>query len=59
MRIADVDPGSVVNIATETATARSEAGQNWNVRRDNQNRGDLGIGIGGRRQIIGPRPPPP
>lgn len=39
-------------------------GQSWDVNQygyvggDSQNRGAQGIGFGGRRQIIGPRPPP-
>lgn len=39
-------------------------GQTWNVNQygfvggDNQNRVGTGIGFGGRRQIIGPRPAP-
>ena len=39
-------------------------GQSWDVNQygytggDSQNRGGGGIGFGGRRQIIGPRPPP-
>jgi hypothetical protein len=41
-----------------------EAGQSWDVNQygytggDSQNRVGTGIGLGGRRQIIGPRPPP-
>jgi hypothetical protein len=43
----------------------SGPGQSWDVHQygymggDNQNRGGMGLGVGGaRRQIIGPRPPP-
>lgn len=43
----------------------SGPGQSWDVHQygymggDNQNRGGVGLGVGGaRRQIIGPRPPP-
>lgn len=42
----------------------SGAGQSWDVHQygytggDNQNRVGSGIGFGGRRQILGPRPPP-
>lgn len=46
-------------------THGSGPGQSWDVHQygymggDNQNRGGVGLGVGGaRRQIIGPRPPP-
>jgi hypothetical protein len=46
-------------------THGSGPGQSWDVHQygymggDNQNRGGMGLGVGGaRRQIIGPRPPP-
>lgn len=46
-------------------TQGSGPGQSWDVHQygymggDNQNRGGVGLGVGGaRRQIIGPRPPP-
>ncbi|KAJ5544710.1 hypothetical protein N7535_006902 [Penicillium sp. DV-2018c] len=50
--------------ARDTAEG-SGPGQSWDVHQygymggDNQNRGGVGLGVGGaRRQIIGPRPPP-
>ncbi|KAJ5224498.1 uncharacterized protein N7469_008001 [Penicillium citrinum] len=51
--------------AARDTTMGSGPGQSWDVHQygymggDNQNRGGVGLGVGGaRRQIIGPRPPP-
>lgn len=51
--------------AARDTTMGSGPGQTWDVHQygymggDNQNRGGVGLGLGGaRRQIIGPRPPP-
>ncbi|KAJ5976086.1 Calponin domain protein [Penicillium waksmanii] len=51
--------------AARDNTMGSGPGQTWDVHQygylggDNQNRGGVGLGVGGaRRQIIGPRPPP-
>lgn len=51
--------------AVRDNTMGSAPGQSWDVHQygymggDNQNRGGVGLGVGGaRRQIIGPRPPP-
>ncbi|KAJ5138462.1 uncharacterized protein N7515_003310 [Penicillium bovifimosum] len=51
--------------AARDSAEGSGPGQSWDVHQygymggDNQNRGGVGLGVGGaRRQIIGPRPPP-
>ncbi|KAJ5217109.1 hypothetical protein N7468_010117 [Penicillium chermesinum] len=51
--------------AARDTTLGSGPGQSWDIHQygymggDNQNRGGVGLGVGGaRRQIIGPRPPP-
>lgn len=55
---------AVAERGAQDGTQGSGPGQTWDVHQygymggDNQNRGGLGLGIGGaRRQIIGPRPP--
>lgn len=53
-----------LNETPRDETAGSKPGQSWDVNQygftggDNQNRVGSGIGFGGRRQIIGPRPRP-
>ncbi|KAJ6014514.1 Calponin domain protein [Penicillium herquei] len=56
---------AAVESGMRDSTHGSGPGQTWDVHQygymggDNQNRGGVGLGVGGaRRQIIGPRPPP-
>ncbi|MCJ1311868.1 hypothetical protein MMC25_005541 [Agyrium rufum] len=50
--------------AKDPNAAMGPAGESWDAHQygylggDNQNRGSLGVNIGGRRQILGPRPRP-